>query len=132
MNRPKVAVGGLGFVFTLNVVQHHRLGIAEFFSKVSVVVVVVHGHLVGERGDLGCRTRWRGCGGDDGGDSSESMVTKVGAKKMVFTSIYHGRWFLHCAVASTYHGFLGGLFGVVVLKMVKERKRNSSVEGEGK
>ncbi|PPD71799.1 hypothetical protein GOBAR_DD31300 [Gossypium barbadense] len=56
MNWPKVAVGGLGFVFALNEVQHHRLGIGEFFSYVLVVVVVVYGRLVGERGDLGCQT----------------------------------------------------------------------------
>ncbi|PPD69809.1 hypothetical protein GOBAR_DD33319 [Gossypium barbadense] len=117
MNRQKVVVGGLGFVFALNMVQHHRLGIAAFFSMVSVVMIDVHGCLVGKMSGLGCRMSevvrqgkekevvvlkvkkkemgkttairvglWfllgqRGCGGEDGGDSSESMVTKVGAEK---------------------------------------------------
>ncbi|PPD83243.1 hypothetical protein GOBAR_DD19833 [Gossypium barbadense] len=55
MNQPKVAVGGLGFVFALNVVQYHCLGIAAFFSIVSVVMIDVHGRLVGEMSGLGCR-----------------------------------------------------------------------------
>lgn len=55
MNRKKVAVGGLGFVFALNVFQHHRLGIATFFSMVSVVMIDVHGCLVGEMCSFGCQ-----------------------------------------------------------------------------
>ncbi|PPD79756.1 hypothetical protein GOBAR_DD23330 [Gossypium barbadense] len=55
MNRPTVAVGNLGFVFASNVVQHHRSGVAEFFSKAPVVLVAAHGSLVEEKVDLGCR-----------------------------------------------------------------------------
>ncbi|PPD94589.1 hypothetical protein GOBAR_DD08402 [Gossypium barbadense] len=80
----------------------------RLMGRGGAVAAVKMGGLVGVDGDKG----WNG--------------------KTMLTSIYHGRWFLRCAVASTYHVFLGGLFGVVVLKMVKERKRNSSVEGEGK
>ncbi|PPD70620.1 hypothetical protein GOBAR_DD32502 [Gossypium barbadense] len=55
MNRLKVAVGDLGFIFALNVIQHHRLGVAEFFSKAPIVLVNVHGRLVGGMRGLGCR-----------------------------------------------------------------------------
>ncbi|PPD72031.1 hypothetical protein GOBAR_DD31076 [Gossypium barbadense] len=55
MNRLKVAVGDLGFVFALNVIQHHRSGVTKFFSKAPVLLVDVHGRLVGEMGGLGCR-----------------------------------------------------------------------------
>ncbi|PPE00739.1 hypothetical protein GOBAR_DD02241 [Gossypium barbadense] len=50
-----MAVGDFGFIFTSNVVQHHRSGVAEFFSKAPVVLVDTHGSLVGGRGGLGCR-----------------------------------------------------------------------------